>query len=57
MSAKSWAVVALAVVALGAAIGLAVAASLEFLLIGVAVVVALSATYFAGRLDKPGGEG
>jgi hypothetical protein len=57
VSAKSWAVVALAVVALGAAIGLAVAASLEFLLIGVAVVVALSATYFAGRLDKPGGEG
>ena len=48
---------ALAVVALGAAIGLAVAASLEFLLIGVAVVVALSATYFAGRLDEPGGEG
>ena len=57
MSARSWAIAALAVVALGAAIGLAVAASLEFLLIGVAVVVALSATYFAGRLDKPGGEG
>jgi hypothetical protein len=57
VSARSWAIAALAVVALGAAIGLAVAASLEFLLIGVAVVVALSATYFAGRLDKPGGEG
>ena len=57
MSARSWAIAALAVVALGAAVGLAVAASLEFLLIGVAVVVALSATYFAGRLDKPGGEG
>jgi hypothetical protein len=57
VSAKSWAAAVLAVVVLCLLVGIAFAASLDFLLIAVAVVVALSATYFAGRLDKRSGDG
>lgn len=57
MSAKSWAAAVLAVVVLCLLVGIAFAASLDFLLIAVAVVVALSATYFAGRLDRRSGDG
>ena len=57
MSAKSWVAVVLAVVALCVAVGFAVAASLDFVFLGLAVVVAVSATYFAGRLDKRRGGG
>jgi hypothetical protein len=57
VSAKSWIAVVLAVVALCVAVGFAVAASLDFVFLGLAVVVAVSATYFAGRLDKRRGDG
>jgi mannose/fructose/N-acetylgalactosamine-specific phosphotransferase system component IIC len=57
VSAKNWAVVVLAVIVLCLAVGFALAASLKFLLIGIAVVVAVSATYLAGRLDNRGGDG
>jgi hypothetical protein len=57
VSAKSWVAVILAVVALCVAVGFAVAASLDFVFLGLAVVVAVSATYFAGRLDKRRGDG
>ena len=52
MSPLRWAAVALAVVALCALIGLAVASHLGFVAVGLMVVVALAVTYFAGRLDK-----
>ena len=52
MSAKSWAIVALGVIALCVVIGLALAANLDFVLIGLFVVAALAAAYIAGRIDK-----
>jgi len=44
--------VVLAVVALCVVFGLIIAARLDFVGIGLIVVLALVATYFAGRLDK-----
>jgi hypothetical protein len=58
VSAKSWGIVALAVIALCVVIGLAIAANLDFVLIGLAIVAALFATYLAGRRDsRQGGDG
>jgi hypothetical protein len=57
VSAKTWAVVVLAVIALCVVVGVAVAGSLEFVIIALVVVIALTATYIAGRLDKRGGDG
>ena len=57
MSAKSWAIVALGVIALCVVIGLALAANLDFVLIGLAIIAALVATYLVGRRDNPDGDG
>jgi hypothetical protein len=57
VSAKSWVIVALAVVALCVLVGLAIAASLDFVLIALMVMVALVVTYLAGRRDDQQGEG
>ena len=57
MSAKSWAVGVLAVIALCLVVGLALAANLDFVLIGLAIVAALVATYLVGRRDNPDGDG
>ena len=56
MNPLTWLVVILAVIALGVGIAFAIASSLDFLFVGLAVVVALFATYFVGRLDKPDGD-
>jgi hypothetical protein len=45
-------VVALALVVLCAAIVFAITASMDFLLVGLVVVVAVAATYLTGRLDR-----
>jgi hypothetical protein len=52
VSPVRWAIVVLAGVALCMLIGLAIASHLDFVLLGLVVVVAVGATYFAGRLDK-----
>ena len=57
MSAKSWAVAVLAVIALSVVVGLSLAANLDFVLIGLAIVAALVATYLVGRRDNPDGDG
>ena len=57
MSAKSWAVVVLAVIALCLVVGLALAANLDFVVIGLAILAALVATYLVGRRDNPDGDG
>jgi 1,4-dihydroxy-2-naphthoate octaprenyltransferase len=57
VSPKSWAVVVLAVIALCVVVGLALAANLDFVLIGLAIIVALVATYLVGRRDNPDGDG
>jgi len=57
VSAKSWAVVVLAVIALCVVVGLSLAANLDFVLIGLAIVAALVATYLVGRRDNPDGDG
>jgi 1,4-dihydroxy-2-naphthoate octaprenyltransferase len=56
VSAKTWAIVALGVIALCVVIGLALAASQEFVLIGLAIIAALVATYLVGRRDNPDGD-
>jgi len=57
VSAKSWAVVVLAVIALCLVVGLALAANLDFVVIGLAILAALVATYLVGRRDNPDGDG
>jgi 1,4-dihydroxy-2-naphthoate octaprenyltransferase len=57
VSAKSWAVAVLAVIALCVVVGLSLAANLDFVLIGLAIVAALVATYLVGRRDNPDGDG
>ena len=52
MSPARWAVVVLAGIAFCVLIGLAIASHLDFVLLGLVVVAALGATYYAGRLDK-----
>jgi hypothetical protein len=52
VSPARWAIVVLAGVALCVLIGLAIASHLDFVLLGLVVVFAVGATYFAGRLDK-----
>jgi len=51
VSPVRWALVVLAAVALCVAIVVIIAAGLDFVGIGLMVVVALAATYYAGRLD------
>jgi hypothetical protein len=57
VSAKSWAVAVLAVIALCVVVGLSLAANLDFVLIGLAIVAALVGTYLVGRRDNPDGDG
>ena len=57
MSAKSWAVAVLAVIALCVVVGLSLAANLDFVLIGLVIVAALVGTYLVGRRDNPDGDG
>lgn len=52
MSARSWGLVVVGVIALFLVIGLSLAFQLYFVLIGLVVVAALVATYIAGRIDK-----
>jgi uncharacterized membrane protein len=52
VSALSWGLVVVGVVALCLVIGLSLAFQLDFVLIGLMVVAALVATYIAGRIDK-----
>ena len=52
MSARSWGLVAVGVVALFLVVGLSLAFQLYFVLIGLVVVAALVATYIAGQMDK-----
>ena len=52
MSALSWGLAVVGVVALCLVIALSLAFHLDFVLIGVVVVAALVATYIAGRIDK-----
>ena len=52
MSALSWSLVVVGVVALCLVVGLSLAFRLDFVLIGLVVVAALAATYIAGRIDK-----
>ena len=56
VSAKSWAIVALGAIALCVVVGLALAAKLDFVLIGLAIIAALVATYLVGRRDNPDGD-
>jgi hypothetical protein len=57
VSAKSWVIVVLAVVALCVLIGIAITASLDFVVIALVAIGALVVTYFAGRLDDRRGDG
>jgi hypothetical protein len=57
VSPVRWALVVLAVVALCAVIVVIIAAGLDFVGIGLIVVGALAATYYAGRLDNRRGDG
>ena len=57
MSPKSWVIVVLAVVALCVLIGIAIAASLDFVLIALVAMAALVVTYLAGRRDDRQGDG
>jgi hypothetical protein len=57
VSAKSWVIVALAVVALCVLVGIAIAGSLDFVLIALMAMAALVVTYFAGRRDDQRGDG
>ena len=52
MSALSWGLVVVGVVALCLVVGLSLAFKLDFVIIGLMVVAALAATYIAGRIDK-----
>jgi mannose/fructose/N-acetylgalactosamine-specific phosphotransferase system component IIC len=52
VSARSWGLAAVGVVALCLAIGFSLAFQLDFVLVGIMVVAALVATYIAGRMDK-----
>ena len=52
MSALSWGFIAVGVVVLCVLVGISLAFKLDFVLIGLMVVAALAATYWAGRLDK-----
>jgi hypothetical protein len=57
VSAKSWAIAVLAVIALCVVVGLAIAANLDFVVVGLAIMAALFATYLVGRRDRPDGDG
>jgi hypothetical protein len=57
VSPKSWVIVVLAVVALCVLIGIAIAASLDFVLIALVAMAALVVTYLAGRRDDRQGDG
>jgi hypothetical protein len=52
VSALSWGLVVVGVIALCVVVGLSLAFKLDFVLIGLMVVAALAATYIAGRIDK-----
>ena len=52
MSALSWGLAAVGVIALCVLVGVSLAFKLDFVLIGLFVVAALVATYIAGRIDK-----
>ena len=52
MSALSWGLAVVGVIALCVLVGVSLAFKLDFILIGLMVVAALVATYIAGRLDK-----
>jgi Mn2+/Fe2+ NRAMP family transporter len=52
VSALSWGFVVVGVVALCLLVGFSLAFKLDFVLIGLVVVVALATTYLAGRMDK-----
>jgi len=52
VSPLRWAAVVLAGAVACVLIGLAIASHLDFVLVGLVVVVAVGATYLAGRLDK-----
>jgi hypothetical protein len=52
VSALSWGLVAVGIVALFLVIAVSLAFHLDFVLIGLVVVAALVATYIAGRMDK-----
>jgi len=57
VSPVRWALVVLAVVALCVVIVVIIAAGLDFVGIGLMVVVALAVTFYAGRLDDRRGDG
>ena len=52
MSALSWGLAVVGVIALCVLVGVSLAFKLDFVVIGLVVVAALVATYIAGRLDK-----
>ena len=52
MSALSWGLAVVGVIALCVLVGVSLAFKLDFVIIGLMVVAALVATYIAGRLDK-----
>ena len=52
MSALSWGLAVVGVIALCVLVGVSLAFKLDFVVIGLVVVAALVGTYIAGRLDK-----
>ena len=57
MSALSWGFIAVGVVVLCVLVGISLAFKLDFVLIGLAIIAALVATYLVGRRDNPDGDG
>jgi len=57
VSALSWGLAVVGVIALCVLVGVSLAFKLDFVVIGLVVVAALVGTYIAGRLDKRKGRG
>jgi hypothetical protein len=53
---KNWLIASLAVFLLAVGIVIAIATDTSYIFVGVVVLFGLFATYFAGQMDKPGGD-